>query len=147
MCVRGGGRERDCVCVCVCVCERERERERESETPVWCRQPVSQRSCRGTACTPPAPPVNFRLSTFDLCHFLPTTFDLCSLPVNFRSLSSFAVNFRLARLSTRAVNLLSLSNLAVVDSGLVGSTDLGGVPREQKMFNGHLPRVIYHQEY
>ena len=24
---------------------------------------------------------------------------------------------------------------------------LGGVPREQKMFKGHLPRVIYHQVY
>ena len=24
---------------------------------------------------------------------------------------------------------------------------LGGVPREQKMLKGHLPRVIYHQEY
>jgi len=24
---------------------------------------------------------------------------------------------------------------------------LGGVPREQKMLKGHLPRVIYHQVY
>ena len=24
-------------------------------------------------------------------------------------------------------------------------SDLGGVPREQKMLKGHLPRVIYHQ--
>ena len=24
---------------------------------------------------------------------------------------------------------------------------VGGVPREQKMLKGHLPRVIYHQEY
>ena len=24
---------------------------------------------------------------------------------------------------------------------------LGGVPREQKMLKGHLPRVIYHQAY
>ena len=31
----------------------------------------------------------------------------------------------------------------VIDSGLVGST--GGVPREQKMLKGRLPRVIYHQ--
>ena len=31
----------------------------------------------------------------------------------------------------------------VIDSGLGGST--GGVPREQKMLKGHLPRVIYHQ--
>ena len=31
--------------------------------------------------------------------------------------------------------------LKVVDSGL------GGVPREQKMLKGHLPRVIYHREY
>ena len=52
----------------------------------------------------------------------------------------------------------------LIDSGLVGSTDfhsshpqghephtpgtsLGGVPREQKMLKGHLPRVIYHQVY
>ena len=33
----------------------------------------------------------------------------------------------------------------LIDSGLVGSTDLGGVPREQNMLKGHLPRVIYHQ--
>jgi len=33
----------------------------------------------------------------------------------------------------------------LIDSGLVGS--LGGVPREQKMLKGHLPRVIYHQVY
>ena len=25
--------------------------------------------------------------------------------------------------------------------------ELGGVPREQKMLKGHLPRVIYHQVY
>ena len=31
------------------------------------------------------------------------------------------------------------------DSGL-GST-VGGVPREQKMLKGHLPRVIYHKVY
>ena len=51
--------------------------------------------------------------------------------------------------------------LCMIDSGLVGSTDfhsshpqghepgtsLGGVPREQKMLKGHLPRVIYHQVY
>jgi len=35
----------------------------------------------------------------------------------------------------------------LIDSGLVGSTDLGGVPREQKMLTGHLPRVIHHQVY
>jgi len=36
----------------------------------------------------------------------------------------------------------------VIDSGLVGSTDsLGGVPREQKILKGHLPRVRYHQVY
>jgi len=37
----------------------------------------------------------------------------------------------------------------VIDSGLVGSTDfpLGGVPGEQKMLKGHLPRVIHHQVY
>ena len=34
---------------------------------------------------------------------------------------------------------------ALIDSGLVGS--LGGVPREQKVFEGQLPRVIYHQVY
>ena len=28
-----------------------------------------------------------------------------------------------------------------------GETSLGGVPREQKMLEGHLPRVIYHQVY
>jgi len=27
------------------------------------------------------------------------------------------------------------------------STKQGGVPREQKMLKGHLPRVIYHQVY
>ena len=26
-------------------------------------------------------------------------------------------------------------------------TSLGGVPREQKMLKGHLPRVIHHQVY
>ena len=36
---------------------------------------------------------------------------------------------------------------AVTDSGLVGSTALGGVPREQKMLKGHLPRVTYHKMY
>ena len=41
----------------------------------------------------------------------------------------------------------------VIDSGLVGSTDFhsshpqGGVPREQKMRKGHLPRAICHQVY
>jgi len=35
----------------------------------------------------------------------------------------------------------------VIDSGLVGSTGLGSVPREQKMLKGNLPRVIYHQAY
>ena len=48
----------------------------------------------------------------------------------------------------------------VIDSGLVGSTNvsfitsagalaraLGGVPREQKMLKGQLPRVIYHRVY
>ena len=33
----------------------------------------------------------------------------------------------------------------VIDSGFVGST--GGVPQEQKMLKGHLPRVLYHQVY
>ena len=33
----------------------------------------------------------------------------------------------------------------VIDSGLVGSTTLGGVPRERKMLKGHLPRVMNHQ--
>ena len=38
---------------------------------------------------------------------------------------------------------------ALIDSVLVGSseTSLGGVPREQKMLKGHLPRVIHHQVY
>ena len=36
----------------------------------------------------------------------------------------------------------------LIDSGLFGSTDrLGGVPTEQKMLKGHLPRVIHHQVY
>jgi len=29
----------------------------------------------------------------------------------------------------------------------VDRTSLGGVPREQKMLKGHLPRDIYHQVY
>ena len=37
--------------------------------------------------------------------------------------------------------------LRVIDAGLVGSTALRRVPREQKMLKGHLPRVIYHQVY
>jgi len=32
-------------------------------------------------------------------------------------------------------------------SSQVKSRFLGGVPREQKMLEGHLPRVIYHQVY
>ena len=36
---------------------------------------------------------------------------------------------------------------SVMKSGLVGTPDLGGVPREQKMRKGHLPRVTYHQVY
>jgi len=36
---------------------------------------------------------------------------------------------------------------SVMKSGLVGTADLGGVPREQKMRKGHLPRVTYHQVY
>ena len=35
----------------------------------------------------------------------------------------------------------------VIDSGLVRSTALGGVPREQKMLKGHLTRVIHHRVY
>jgi hypothetical protein len=35
----------------------------------------------------------------------------------------------------------------LMDSDLVGSTDLGGVPREQKMLKGHLPRVLDHRAY
>jgi len=31
--------------------------------------------------------------------------------------------------------------------GWLNGHSLGGVPREQKMIKGHLPRVIYHQEY
>ena len=30
---------------------------------------------------------------------------------------------------------------------LRAGTSLGGVPREQKILKGHLPRVIYHQVY
>ena len=33
----------------------------------------------------------------------------------------------------------------MIDSGLVGATDLGRVPRGQKMLKGHLPRVTYYQ--
>ena len=32
----------------------------------------------------------------------------------------------------------------LIDSGLIG---LGGVPREQRMLKGHLPRFIYHRVY
>ena len=38
-----------------------------------------------------------------------------------------------------------LEALASRDHTLAGS--LGGVPPEQKMLKGHLPRVIYHQVY
>ena len=38
--------------------------------------------------------------------------------------------------------VLGTSYMYMIDSGLVG-----GVPREQKMLQGHLPRVIYHQVY
>ena len=31
--------------------------------------------------------------------------------------------------------------------GRCRATSLGGVPRRQKMLNGHLPRVVYHQVY
>ena len=48
---------------------------------------------------------------------------------------------------------LAFRQKSLIDSGLVGSTDfhsshpqghepVGGVPREQKMLKGHLPRVI-----
>ena len=30
---------------------------------------------------------------------------------------------------------------------LTGFSFMGGVPREQKMLKGHLPRIIYHQVY
>ena len=39
-----------------------------------------------------------------------------------------------------------LSYVRVIDPKLAGSS-LGGVPREQKMLKGHLPRVVYHQVY
>ena len=35
----------------------------------------------------------------------------------------------------------------MIDPGLVGGISLGGVPPEQKMLKGHLPRVINHQVY
>ena len=38
-------------------------------------------------------------------------------------------------------------NHMVIDSGHTRETSLGGVPREQKMLQGHLPRVIYQQVY
>ena len=37
--------------------------------------------------------------------------------------------------------------VSVVNEKHTYGTSLGGVPREQKMFKGHLPRVIYHQVY
>ena len=47
------------------------------------------------------------------------------------------------------IELLRSVPLNVIDSGLVGSTDFhsGGVPQEQKMLEGHLPSVVYHQVY
>ena len=42
---------------------------------------------------------------------------------------------------------VALPHLSIDDSGLVGSTDQGGVLREQKMLKGQPPRVIYHQVY
>jgi len=34
-----------------------------------------------------------------------------------------------------------------IHRGMRPSTSLGGVPREQKMLKGHLPRVVYHLVY
>ena len=47
------------------------------------------------------------------------------------------------------LKLVSILLSRMMDSGLVSSTDfsLGGVPRQQKTLKGHLPRVMYHQEY
>ena len=44
---------------------------------------------------------------------------------------------------------IDLSGLAVdfETEGVEVYSSLGGVPREQKMLKGHLPRVIYHQVY
>ena len=33
------------------------------------------------------------------------------------------------------------------EAGLANGEALGGVPREQRMLKGHLPRVMYHQVY
>ena len=50
------------------------------------------------------------------------------------------------RFLTRVNYLQGRDVMKVVDSGSVGSTNsLRGVPREQKMLEGHLPRASYHQ--
>ena len=50
------------------------------------------------------------------------------------------------------VSTANIHQFSIVDRLRVGSTDirgtyLKGVPREQTMLMGHLPRVIYHQVY
>ena len=57
-----------------------------------------------------------------------------------------SLNSRLASNKEEDISGLRRGLCGVIDSGLVGST-VGGVPREQKMLKGHLPRVIYHQVY
>jgi len=39
------------------------------------------------------------------------------------------------------------SKLIQIDRLRARGTSLGGVPREQEMLKGHLPRVMYHQVY
>ena len=42
----------------------------------------------------------------------------------------------------------AVNNYDAIDRLRVGLlNELGGVPREQKMLKGHLPRDIYHQVY
>ena len=44
-------------------------------------------------------------------------------------------------------DLVNAPPAAVIDSGLVGSTDRGRAPQGQKMLEGHHTRVMYHQVY
>jgi len=50
---------------------------------------------------------------------------------------------------TRSHNLVCVFSLWYTPGLRVSeqTASLGGVPREQKMLKGHLPRVIYHQVY
>jgi len=105
-------------------------RERfQSELPppaVW-RGAVRVRT--GSWTGPPRPyPEYSRANSYPWSHFPPRRHCLRSSLAWCR-----ACQLRAGNTSTR-----------LIDSGL---TSLGGVPREQKMLTGHLPRVIYHQVY